>query len=64
MLATAIDYMDTRRYLLNGKWFSDQEIASKEGFLQEDGRPIAGAVLTWFNRRTGARHNLGVYAVR
>ncbi|KAG8916691.1 hypothetical protein FRC01_002915 [Tulasnella sp. 417] len=64
MLATTIDYMDTRRYLLNGKWFMDKQLAFQEGFLQEDGRPIAGAALTWFNRRTGARHNLGVYTIR
>lgn len=63
MLATAIDYVDTAKYLWHGQWFLDTDVASKDELLQKDGRPVAGAALSWFARNTPARHNLGVYTI-
>ncbi|KAG9016355.1 hypothetical protein FRB90_003160 [Tulasnella sp. 427] len=63
MLATAIDYIDAVKYLWHGQWFLDKDVAAKDELLQKDGRPVAGAALTWFARNTPARHNLGVYTI-
>lgn len=64
LLATGIDYSETGAYLFTGQWFSDEPSAKVHGFLQADGRPVAGAALTWFARNTKARHNLGVYSIK
>ncbi|KAG8926506.1 hypothetical protein FRC01_008767, partial [Tulasnella sp. 417] len=64
LLATAIDYHGAGAYLYTGQWFLDPEVAFRDELLQDDGRPVAGAALTWFARNTQARHNLGVYAIK
>lgn len=64
LLATAIDYNEAKNYLFTGQWFLDEDVALKDDLLQDDRRPVAGAALTWYARGTGARHNLGVYAIK
>ncbi|KAG8926505.1 hypothetical protein FRC01_008766 [Tulasnella sp. 417] len=64
LLATAIDYDEARDYLPKGQWFLDEDVALGDDLLQDDRRPVAGAVLTWFARKTHTRHYLGVYAIK
>ncbi|KAG9016354.1 hypothetical protein FRB90_003159 [Tulasnella sp. 427] len=64
LLATAFDYSDAVTYLWRGQWSMDQELAKKDGLIQErDDRPVAGTAIAWFAQGTLSRTNLGVHTL-
>lgn len=62
MISTIFDYDNTVRYLYQGQWKQDVEIADRD-HLVRDRKMVIGLALKWFPQTTAARHNLGVHFI-
>lgn len=63
MIATVLDYENAIRYIEQGQWKEDWDIALADGLVNND-KMTAGDALRWFPHLNPVRHNLGVYFIQ